>query len=274
MTWPEHQTSPRTGRVVEAAPGRPCFGRDRRRASPCGSGFTLVELLVVLGVLSILASLLLPALVGARNGARSAGCASNLRQFDFAAQLYWDDHEGAAFRYRVGVTNGGDLYWFGWLERGAEGARRFDPVPGALWPYLAGRGVEVCPALDTRAPGFKPKAMGGACGYGYSLALAAPLDQPPIRIAALARPCEAAVFADAAQVNDFQAPASPEHPLLEEFYYLDRLEPTVHFRHVDRCNVAFVDGHVARRRSVPGSYDARLPRARVGRLPEEVFRVP
>lgn len=45
------------------------------------SGFTLVELLVVISIIGILVSLLIPAVNVARSAARSAGCASNLRQF-------------------------------------------------------------------------------------------------------------------------------------------------------------------------------------------------
>jgi len=59
-------------------------------------------------------------------------------------------------------------------------------------------------------------------------------------------------LADAAQVNVFQDPASPDNPLLEEFYYLDdetgqpisNYQPNGHFRHSQRANVTFCDGHV------------------------------
>lgn len=234
-------------------------------------GFTLVELLVVIAVIAILASVLLPALASARRSAVTARCTSNLRQFGLASQMYWDDHDGAAFRYRGGVTNGGDLFWFGWLERGTEGRRRFDPTPGALWPYLAAQGVAVCGALRTYAPDFKPKAAGGTGGYGYNLALAAPFDQPQVRIGVVRVPTEFAIFADAAQVNDFQAPATPDHPLLEEFYYVTTNEPTAHFRHGDRANVAFADGHVALQRPESGSFDPRLPHARVGLLNSRIL---
>ncbi|HKS37937.1 MAG TPA: DUF1559 domain-containing protein [Verrucomicrobiae bacterium] len=56
-------------------------------------GFTLVELLVVIGVIAILAALLLPALAKAKASARSAACKSNLRQMGLALNMYVDDWE-------------------------------------------------------------------------------------------------------------------------------------------------------------------------------------
>ena len=73
-------------------------------------------------------------------------------------------------------------------------------------------------------------------------------------------------FADAAQVNDFQAPASTENPLLEEFYYVSPQEPTAHFRHEGKANVVYVDGHVDKLLPVDGSIDSRMPTENVGRL--------
>lgn len=52
------------------------------------SGFTLVKLLVVLGVISILMSLLLPAVQSVREAARSMNCRNHLRQWTIAAQAY------------------------------------------------------------------------------------------------------------------------------------------------------------------------------------------
>lgn len=90
-------------------------------------------------------------------------------------------------------------------------------------------------------------------------------------MAAVRAPSECAVFADCAQVNDFQAPASPDHPLLEEFHYFDLEGPTVHFRHGLRAEAWFVDGHVAGHPPAAGSEDPRLPSAHVARLPASLI---
>ncbi len=59
------------------------------------SAFTLVELLVVIPIIAILASLLLPALGRAKAAGLAAHCASSLRQLQIGWQLYADDHNGS-----------------------------------------------------------------------------------------------------------------------------------------------------------------------------------
>jgi prepilin-type N-terminal cleavage/methylation domain-containing protein/prepilin-type processing-associated H-X9-DG protein len=243
------------------------------RSIATGAAFTLTEVLVVIAIVAVLLSLLLPALVRGRESARRVQCMSNLRQLGFAAQMYWHDHGGRMFRYRGAATNGGDVYWFGWLERGAEGSRAFDPKQGALYPYLEGRGVEICPSLNYHEERFKFKARGAAYGYGYNLHLSPPASQAPMNVNQLHRPSETVFLADAGQVNTFQAPASPSNPMLEEFYYVstNRSEATAHFRHHRRANVLFCDNHVGREPPEEGSLDSRLPGQTLGRLRREIL---
>jgi len=240
------------------------------------AAFTLLELLVVIVILGILAALLLPALSRSKASAQRAECVSNLHQLGVATHLYWDENNGACFLWQIAPTNGGRLYWFGWLQDGAEGQRAYDPSPGALYPYLRGHGVALCPALDYYLAQFKLKATGAAYGYGYNWFFSAPTNHPPVRITSLQGPSQIALFADAAQINDFQPPASPDNPMLEEWYYLDTSAdyPNGHFRHNRRANVIFCDAHVAAEKPVPGSLDPRLPNQLVGQLRPEILVLP
>src|SRR5689334_7480031 len=139
-----------------------------RRGYPAdfGKGFTLIEMLVVIALMAILAGLVLPALGRSKASAQRIKCVSNLRQLGLATQLYWDDNTGNCFSYGGWATNGGQLYWFGWIGSGAEGQRSFDARQGELYPYLQGRGVELCPAFNYASPEVKLKATDAAYGYG------------------------------------------------------------------------------------------------------------
>ena len=77
-----------------------------RRGQPL-HGFTLVELLVVIGVIALLIALLLPALNKARESAKRVACASNLRQWGQICYLFANDHRGTfPAAYRLSISGG------------------------------------------------------------------------------------------------------------------------------------------------------------------------
>ena len=92
--------------------------------------FTLLELLVVIGIIAILAGILLPATARVKESGKRTACISNLHQLGTALELY-----GAASRFFLPVCSGS-----------------FDPDAGPtikslLTPYLTGsKGVWICPS--------------------------------------------------------------------------------------------------------------------------------
>lgn len=92
----------------------------------CSKGFTLVELLVVIGIIALLISILLPSLAKAREAAVRIQCMSNLRQIGLAVRQYANDNK--------------DYYPEAWAPNSLDPAEDLDPTGASRWIGFNGAG--------------------------------------------------------------------------------------------------------------------------------------
>jgi prepilin-type N-terminal cleavage/methylation domain-containing protein/prepilin-type processing-associated H-X9-DG protein len=115
-------------------------------------GFTLIELLVVIALIAILAALLFPVFAGVREEARSATCASNMRQLAIAWRMYADDHDET---FPLTVAHGSPdsrfVYWMEVIDPYVKGG--VDRPADGSTPVNVGRSIYVCSDYLAPAPG-------------------------------------------------------------------------------------------------------------------------
>src|SRR5262245_18554519 len=121
--------------------------RNRPPTRSATRGFTLVELLVVIGIIAVLIGILLPALGRARAASRSVACMANLRSIGQAVFMY-------AAKNNNSLPYG---YWNGYSV--GDGSTGWDGTKAAKWPAL------LMTALN---PKFDPTFNGSNSGANNS----------------------------------------------------------------------------------------------------------
>jgi prepilin-type N-terminal cleavage/methylation domain-containing protein/prepilin-type processing-associated H-X9-DG protein len=226
-----------------------CFFSDP--ASRFSKAFTLIELLVVISIISMLMSIMMPALRGAREQGKRVVCQSNMRQLAIAwmmycmenddrmcsPETYWNDTS-----FPMPYSDGQDHHW---VSQGPENLS-INPNPlcnsdealedGVLWTYLKTIDIYKCKSdrgLSLRSYSIS-RSMGGGTTADYAM------------LTEVDRPSDKAVFVDA----DYE-PYEALHGSFRPIFGWGTDNPKwqkvngqfVTSRHDDGFNVTYADSH-------------------------------
>ncbi len=206
--------------------------------------FTLVELLVVIGIIALLISILLPALSKANQSAKSVKCLSNLRQMVIAANLYGNDNQGYYPPSQWPDASGVTYFWDFVLLDGKHS-------PGLLWSGRANVKVQQCPSYDGSS---NTGAINDPyTGYNYNTSYIGrgfgEVIQTPAKMVQVRQPEATIIFGDGQWLkgaNKYMRSPLPS-PSENSFTFAPnsnlKAAGTQGYRHMKKTNAAFCDGH-------------------------------
>lgn len=210
---------------------------------PRVSGFTLVEILIVLVVMAILAGILLPVVARVRESSHNATCASNLKQIGVAIQMYAADHNRFYPHHNNPFTGiPVQCAWADRLMRYVKSPSLFECPTAEYGDYVPG-----CPtdSKESDDAGFLITYDGS-----YSLnRLGVPLNPIPHEVRFQHPTDTISVLDGRGSVEGVGHYPIPDVDTLTK--------SSVTPRHSNGCNVLFLDGHV-KWRSIKSLVDRRL----------------
>jgi prepilin-type N-terminal cleavage/methylation domain-containing protein len=225
-------------------------------------GFTLVELLIVISIITLLMSILLPSLRHVREQSKTAICTGNLKQFGLAILTYFADNDGY---FPPAYQSDSSTHW--WGQKKSDG---IDYTKGFAWPYLQTRlrkkSLYECPSQPYGSYNLQAKPAGApdeprwiTSTYGYNGYYLSPprtawpniKSRPWRKVTSVLHPAEVFVFADTLLDRDTtgDSPNVENNALLDPPYLYTSSGwrkndfPTTCFRHLEKTSVLFADIH-------------------------------
>ena len=222
------------------------FFRNKSSARTFGSfrfNFTLIELLIVIAIIAILASMLLPALNKSRDKARAIQCTSNIKQSATGMTMYANDYNNLVQIY---LYTGAVEYR--WNRRLYESK------------YITNRNIFVCPTAEPR------KYTSDSYTYGAIMSIPAKdkieltsTGANPrwtfLRLGNLKKPSNYLILGDNGYSNRVTFPAQFLWQYASMYFSGDY---SIHFRHQNQANIAFADGHVKASAGADVAANARI----------------
>jgi prepilin-type processing-associated H-X9-DG protein/prepilin-type N-terminal cleavage/methylation domain-containing protein len=212
--------------------------------------FTLVELLIVIAIIAILASMLLPALKNARMKAHEIRCISNLKQCGSSVMLYSTDFNG----YCVpAISEENSFSWTTLRVRWFQALVELDYLPGTLDAMME-------PNADFvwRCPSYKSTIPDGSngnrsVGYGMLTTLKSGVGRSFYKLTRASTPSTQIWLADSYNNNGLTIDATTHYTQWYEIdggFYLPGYSnasnnQVIHTIHSNKANIWFLDGHAS-----------------------------
>ncbi|MFA5422786.1 MAG: prepilin-type N-terminal cleavage/methylation domain-containing protein [Phycisphaerae bacterium] len=230
--------------------------------------FTLVELLIVIGIIALLISIALPCLAAAGEQCSAVVCRSNIRQLHIANTGYALSNNDYYVRAAPDIDSGygGRERWHGVRLSDTPSAdpdlNTFDPTKSPLNDYINDGKVKECPAKVKYTKEGIDAFEAGCGGYGYNstgvgsrtyqYGFCNKAMQTSMKLTDIRQSADKIMFTDTAfndngQLIEYSFCEPPMFVLhtgkkIKEY---PGVTPSIHFRHRGKTNVVWCDGHVS-----------------------------